>query len=194
MSRILRFWCIVAALATCRLSLAQDAAPAANPVVVITTSMGVIEAELYADKAPITVANFLKYVDAKHYDGTIYHRVIPGFMIQGGGMEASMAEKKTNAPIKNEAGNGLKNEVGTLAMARTSVVDSATSQFFINLVDNGFLNHTDNSPRGFGYCVFGKVTAGIDVVNKIAAVKTANAGPHQNVPTTPVVIQSIRRK
>ncbi len=162
-----------------------------NPMVLISTSLGDITVELDEAKAPITVKNFLSYVNDKHYDGTIFHRVIPGFMIQGGGMDKDMKEKSTKAPIKNEAGNGLKNTVGTLAMARTGVVDSATAQFFINVKDNAFLNHTDETPRGFGYAVFGKVVSGMDVVQKIEKVATANRGPHENVPTEPVIIKSM---
>lgn len=162
--------------------------------VVIETSMGNIEVELDSEKAPITVPNFLKYVEAKHYDGTIFHRVIKDFMIQGGGMDEKMGEKKTNSPIKNEAGNGLKNLRGTIAMARTSVVDSATAQFFINVVDNGFLDHKDESARGFGYAVFGKVTSGMDVVDKIRAVATGTKNGMDDVPNTPVVIKTIKKK
>lgn len=162
--------------------------------VIIETSLGNIEAELNAEKAPISVANFLKYVDKKHYDGLIFHRVISGFMIQGGGMDEKMQEKKNDAPIKNEATNGLKNDRGTLAMARTSVVDSATSQFFINTVDNGFLNHSSPDPRGYGYAVFGKVTSGMDVVDKIRAVPTGTSMGMADVPKTPVVIKTIKRK
>jgi len=161
--------------------------------VVMETSKGTIEIELDGEKAPISTENFLKYVDGKHYDGTIFHRVIPGFMVQGGGMDEKMNEKKSGEPIKNEAGNGLKNARGTLAMARTNVVDSATAQFFINTVDNDFLNHRDTSPRGFGYAVFGKVTKGMDVVDKIAGVKTDTKGMHENVPVEPVVIKSVKR-
>ncbi len=162
--------------------------------VVIETSMGNIEVELDGEKAPVTVTNFLKYVDAKHYDGTIFHRVIKDFMIQGGGMNEKMDEKKTSNPIKNEAGNGLKNMRGTIAMARTSVVDSATAQFFINVVDNGFLDHRDETPRGFGYAVFGKVTSGMDVVDKIRAVATGSKNGMDDVPNSPVVIKTIKRK
>lgn len=162
--------------------------------VVIETSLGNIEVELNSEKAPITVENFLKYVDKKHYDGTIFHRVINGFMIQGGGMDEKMSEKKTDAPIKNEATNGLLNQKGTIAMARTSVVDSATAQFFINVADNDFLNHKAPNAQQFGYAVFGKVTAGMDVVEKIKAVPTGNYQMYQDVPKTPVVIKSIRRK
>ena len=164
-----------------------------NPVVVMETSKGRIVIELYPDKAPKTVENFLAYADSGFYDGTIFHRVIPGFMIQGGGMTKGMAEKLTNPPIKNEAGNGLSNSRGTTAMARTSVVDSATSQFFINVADNPFLNHKDETPSGFGYCVFGKLTDGIDVVDSIAAVQTRTKGFHQDVPAEDVVIISVKR-
>jgi len=174
-------------------------APAAkeskNMQIVIDTSMGVITAELYSDKAPATVSNMLAYIDAKFYDATIFHRVIDGFMIQGGGFTRDMVQKKTNAPIKNEADNGLGNERGTLAMARTMIVDSATSQFFINLVDNGgHLNFKSKTDAGYGYCVFGKVIEGMDVVDKIAKTPTGFSGRHQNVPTEPVIINSIRRK
>jgi cyclophilin family peptidyl-prolyl cis-trans isomerase len=173
-------------------SKSPTASTSKAPVVVIKTSMGEIKVELAADKAPITVKNFLEYVDAKHYDGTIFHRVIPQFMIQGGGFTPDMQQKPTRAPIKNEAGNGLKNTNGTIAMARTGVVDSATSQFFINVKDNAFLDHRDETPAGFGYAVFGKVVSGMDVVKKIEAVPTSSKGSHENVPTTPVVIESIR--
>jgi cyclophilin family peptidyl-prolyl cis-trans isomerase len=168
-------------------------AAARNPVVVISTSMGTIKAELYPDKAPVTVENFLKYVDDKHYDGTIFHRVINDFMIQGGGFDDKMTEKNTRAPIKNEAANGLKNSVGMLAMARTSVPDSATAQFYINVKDNAFLDFREPSPRGIGYAVFGKVIEGMDVVQKIKAVPTGFANGMQDVPKTPVVIKSVRR-
>jgi len=163
-----------------------------NPVVVLDTSMGQIQVELDAQKAPITVQNFLSYVKKGHYDGTIFHRVIPGFMIQGGGMSAEMRERSTDRPIKNEAGNGLRNDRGTIAMARTGVVDSATAQFFINHKDNAGLDHKDETSGGFGYAVFGKVIQGMDVVDQIARVPTGNRGHHQNVPTTPVVINSVR--
>ena len=157
----------------------------------IETSMGSITLELDDAKAPVTVANFLDYAKAGHYDGTIFHRVIDGFMIQGGGFTKAMDQKPTNAPIKNEAANGLLNKRGTIAMARTMVVDSATSQFFINLVDNDFLNFRAPTPQFFGYAVFGKVTDGMDVVDKIAKVKTGNSGMHQNVPEEPVVIKKV---
>jgi len=159
-----------------------------NPVVVIKTSKGDITVELFEKEAPITVKNFLRYVEDGFYAGTIFHRVIPGFMIQGGGFDADMNQKDTHAPIKNEAENRLENKRGTLAMARTQVVDSATSQFFINLKDNAFLNHTRPTPQGFGYCVFGRVIDGMDVVDQIAGVETGRKGPHENVPVEPVEI------
>ena len=159
--------------------------------VVFETNHGTITAELDDVKAPVTVANFLAYVARGHYNGTIFHRVIDGFMIQGGGFTPDMVQKETLAPIRNEAANGLANVRGTLAMARTMVVDSATSQFFINLVDNDFLNYRGNDPRLFGYAVFGKVVAGMEVVDKIAKVRTGSAGPHQNVPVEPVVIAKV---
>jgi cyclophilin family peptidyl-prolyl cis-trans isomerase len=165
-----------------------------NPVVVISTSMGDIEAELYADKAPETVKNFIAYAEAGHYDGTVFHRVIKDFMIQGGGMTADMSQKPTKPPIKNEADNGLKNQTGTLAMARTSVPDSATSQFFINVKDNGFLDFKSKTPQGWGYAVFGKVTSGMDVVRKIENVPTTSKGMHQDVPSEPVTIKSVTVK
>jgi len=156
-------------------------------MVVLHTSMGDITIELSPDKAPISVQNFLQYVDDGFFDGTIFHRVIDGFMIQGGGFTEKMVQKPTRDPIKNEAKNGLKNIRGSLAMARTNVVDSATSQFFINLVDNDFLDH---SPRNFGYAVFGKVVKGMDVVDAIAHVPKGRSGPHGDVPVEAVVIQS----
>ncbi|MBW4008411.1 peptidylprolyl isomerase [Moraxella sp. 179-F 1C4 NHS] len=158
------------------------------PYVELETTMGNIVIELNQEKAPNTVANFLAYVKSGHYDGTIFHRVIDGFMIQGGGMDANMTEKSTNAPIQNEADNGLKNEVGTIAMARTSDPHSATAQFFINVKDNSFLNFSGKNPQGWGYAVFGKVTEGMDIVNKIKGVPTGKYGFHADVPTTPVVI------
>lgn len=169
-------------------------AAAKAPMVVISTSMGDIEVELDEAKAPISVKNFLSYVDEKFYDGTIFHRVIPDFMIQGGGMLPDMSQKPNKAPIKNEAANGLKNLRGTLAMARTNVPDSATSQFFINHRDNAFLDFKGPSPQDIGYAVFGKVTAGMEVVDKIAKVPTKNSGPHGDVPVEPVLIKSIHRK
>ena len=152
------------------------------------TNHGVITLELDAAKAPATVENFLKYVKAGHFDNTIFHRVIDGFMIQGGGFEPGMKQKPTQSPVKNEADNGLKNDKYTIAMARTSDPHSATAQFFINVADNGFLNHTAPNAQGWGYCVFGKVTAGTDVVDKIKGVGTGNRGMHQNVPTDDVII------
>jgi len=201
---------IVAGLLICASAGAQT--------IEIETSMGNITAELYADKAPKTVANFLQYVKDKHYDGTIFHRVIPTFMIQGGGMTPSMVEKPTRAPVPHEGRaalqKGLKNSAGTLAMARTNVPDSASSQFFINVKDNDFLDPTllpEGDPVTFnyrgqmvtapraqalaataGYTVFGKVTKGLDVVEKIKAVPTGSAGPHQDVPVTPVIIISVK--
>jgi cyclophilin family peptidyl-prolyl cis-trans isomerase len=159
-----------------------------NPVVLLQTSMGDITLELDAEKAPQTVENFLSYVREGFYDGTLFHRVIDGFMIQGGGLTADMKSKKTRSPIKNEADNGLKNEVGTIAMARTQVVDSATSQFFINTADNEFLNHQGKTPAGYGYAVFGRVTVGMETVQAIAKVPTGSAGMHQDVPRQPVTI------
>jgi peptidyl-prolyl cis-trans isomerase A (cyclophilin A) len=165
-------------------------APAANPKVLLKTSQGDITIELYPAKAPLTVKNILDYVEAKFYDGLIFHRVIPNFMIQCGGMDAEMHQKTGNAPIKNEAGNGLKNVRGSVAMARTNVVDSATSQFFVNLKDNAFLNYKNDSPEGFGYCVFGKVVAGMDVVDAIAKVPTVSKRGHGDVPLAPITILS----
>ncbi len=160
-----------------------------NPRVRLETNKGVIVLELEPEKAPITVENFLRYVREGFYDGTIFHRVIPNFMIQGGGFTAAMEKKGTHPPIKNEAGNGLHNLRGTIAMARTSQVDSANSQFFINVVDNPYLDHRDNSPRGYGYCVFGKVVEGMDVVDAIAKVKTGVAHGMRDVPVEPVIIK-----
>jgi len=159
--------------------------------VTMETTMGTITLELDDAKAPVTVANFVQYAKDGHYDGTIFHRVIDGFMIQGGGFTKDMNQKKTREPIRNEAMNGLKNLRGTIAMARTMVVDSATSQFFINLVDNAFLDFQQPTPQGFGYAVFGKVTDGLEVVDKIAKVKTGFAGPHQNVPEEAIVIRKV---
>ena len=164
-----------------------------NPVVLLETTSGDILVELYPDKAPETVANFLKYVDDGFYNNTIIHRVIPGFMIQGGGLTARMQQKDTSAPIKNEADNGLKNDRGTIAMARTMDPHSATAQFFINLVDNDFLNFQAPSGNGWGYCVFGRVTEGMDVVDKIAKVKTTTVGMYQDVPSDLVVITGASR-
>ena len=172
---------------------ATNAVSAANPVVVLETSMGTIKIELYEDKAPVTVKNILSYVDKKHYDGTIFHRVIKDFMVQGGGFDKDQKERKTEPPIKNESANGLKNERGTVAMARTRVADSATSQFFINTKDNAFLDKA-NAQDGVGYCVFGRVIDGMDVVEKIRATKTAGKGIFDSdVPVEDVVIKSLKR-
>ena len=160
-------------------------------MVEMVTSKGVIKLELDAEKAPITVANFLEYVKSGHFEGTIFHRVIPGFVIQGGGLQSGMREKPTNAPIENEADNGLKNLTGTICMARTNDPHSATSQFFINLKDNSFLDHTGKNAQGWGYAVFGKVTEGMDLVEAIAAVRTGNAGYHQDVPVEDIVIEKV---
>ena len=165
-------------------------AAAANPEVELKTSMGTITLELYADKAPKTVENFLQYVKDGHFKGTIFHRVIPGFMIQGGGFTVDFAQKKTRAPVQNEANNGVRNDVGTIAMARTSDPNSATAQFFINVNDNQPLNF---APGNAGYAVFGKVVKGMDVVKKIESVETGNGPPpHQNVPRKPVIIEDAR--
>jgi len=185
-------WLVVIAGALC-LSLAGSGVRAGegkNPVVLMSTSLGDIKIELNEAKAPVTVKNFLAYVNSKFYDGTIFHRVIPGFMIQGGGFDKDMKQKPTNAPIKNEADNGLKNDAGTIAMARTGDPNSATAQFFINVVDNAGLNRP--KPDGFGYAVFGKVIDGMDVVHKIEHVKTTTKMPYQNVPVETVIIKTVR--
>ncbi len=161
--------------------------------IVFETSKGTITAELWADKSPKTVENFLAYVDDGFFDGLVFHRVIPGFMVQGGGMNADMQPKSGKAPIENEAATDVKNDRGTLAMARTNDPHSATSQFFINLVDNDFLNFSSATMQGFGYCVFGKVTDGMDVVDAIAQVPTGNVGMHGDVPLEPVTITSAKR-
>ena len=160
------------------------------PVVELDTSMGAIVIELNEEKAPKTVENFLNYVKSGHYDGTIFHRIIDDFMIQGGGMDAEMNEKATNAPVENEADNGLKNDAGTIAMARTQDPHSATSQFFVNVKDNDFLNHSGKNMQGWGYTVFGKVTSGMDVIEKMRGVPTGRFGMHADVPKEPVVINS----
>jgi len=182
----LKLWLI----AICSMLVIQGEA---DMMVLIKTTKGDIQVELDEKNAPITTKNFLNYVDKKHYDGTVFHRVIDGFMIQGGGMTKDMKDKSTDAPIKNEANNGLKNDVGTIAMARTNVVDSATSQFFINVNNNDFLNYRGNNPAQYGYCVFGKVVKGMDVVNAIKKVKTHNSGMHQNVPVEAIEIITIER-
>ncbi len=187
-----RAW--LALLAAITLWTAQAAVLAAdsNPVVRMQTNMGVIVMELNRDKAPKTVDNFLRYVEDGFYDGTIFHRVIKGFMVQGGGYTGDYRKKPARAPVANEADNGLKNERGTVAMARTSDPHSATAQFFINVVDNDFLNHRDPTPRGWGYTVFGRVTEGMDVVDKIRNVQTGSGGPFgKDVPRTPVVIEKM---
>ncbi len=179
---------IIALIMTAALTVGQAARAeeiAENAKVIFSTTLGSFMIELYPDKAPITVKNFLAYVDAEFFDNTIFHRVIPGFMIQGGGFTEPMQKKPNNPPIKNEAKNGLKNKRGTLSMARTGVVDSATSQFFVNLKDNAFLDH---GTRDYGYAVFGRVIAGMEVIDKIAVVPT-----YRNVPKTSVVIKSARR-
>jgi cyclophilin family peptidyl-prolyl cis-trans isomerase len=175
---------------------AQAAAPAkaaattgAEPVVVMKTSLGEVQIKLFKDKAPVSVANFLAYVNKKFYDGTIFHRIIPTFMVQGGGYTPDMTKKPTGAPIKNEAQNGLKNARGTLAMARTADPNSATAQFFINVADNDFLNYTAPNPAGWGYCVFGKVVDGMTVVDRIKGVPTGTRAGHKDVPLTEVLIE-----
>lgn len=179
------------AMATLLLGLLTAPAQAQNPQVEFRTSAGNFTLELYPDKAPRTVANFLQYVKEGHYKGTIFHRVIDGFMVQGGGFDRSMREKPTRAPIDNEAGNGLRNDVGTIAMARTNAPHSASAQFFINVVNNDSLNFREPTPSGYGYAVFGKVTRGMDVVMKMTKVATGNAGQHQNVPLKPIVIDDV---
>ena len=180
------------------LFLAIPVAWAQNPRVEFKTSMGSFALELYADKAPKTVANFIQYVNSGFYNGTVFHRVIDGFMIQGGGFELGMREKTTRAPIENEAGlalkAGLKNELGTVAMARTPNPNSATAQFFINVKDNGFLDYREPSPRGFGYAVFGRVVEGMDTVLRISKAPTATVEQHQNVPQRPITIESVTLK
>lgn len=174
------------------LILTLSNAYAANPKVRMETSMGEVIFELNAEKAPVTVANFLRYVQDGKYDGTIFHRVIKGFMNQGGGFTAQYDKVDTYEPIKNEADNGLKNKRGTIAMARTSDPDSATNQFFINTVDNAFLDHSAKTQRGWGYCVFGEVVEGMDVMDRISQVKTGAGGPFsQDAPKTPVVIEKV---
>ena len=177
--------CVFAAI------LAAPPAAAQNPVVVIETSLGDITAELDRRNAPVSVANFLAYAESGFYDGTVFHRVIRGFMIQGGGMTADLQRKETRAPIRNEATNGLSNDRGTLAMARTNVVDSATAQFFINTVDNPGLNNRGTDPGSYGYAVFGRVTDGLDVVDRIEGVSTGRRGPFNDVPNETVEILSV---
>jgi peptidyl-prolyl cis-trans isomerase A (cyclophilin A)/peptidyl-prolyl cis-trans isomerase B (cyclophilin B) len=174
-------------------SLAVGAADAANPQVEMRTSMGTVVIELYPDQAPLTVDNFLKYVNDRHYDRTVFHRVIPGFMIQGGGFGPDFSEKPARWPVRNEAANGLRNEAGTIAMARTPEPHSATAQFFINVADNESLDFRFPTQEGYGYCVFGKVVKGMDVVNRIVKVRTGpGPAPHANVPVKPVIIEQAR--
>ena len=186
---------IIATLIVFGVVLAAGAAdkPVGNPKVVLDTSKGKIILELYLQKAPETVVNFLSYVDANFYDGTIFHRVIPNFMLQGGGFTSDMKRKPGKGPIKNEADRGLKNDRGTIAMARTGDPHSATAQFFINTVNNGFLNHKNKTLPGWGYAAFGKVIEGMDVVDAISAVKTTKRGMYGDVPVEPVVITTARR-
>ena len=186
---------VVAVMAMVQLSFAveKQTMKALKHRVVMETSEGAITIELWADKAPETVKNFLRYADEKFYDGTIFHRVIDNFMIQGGGFGADMSRKDSHQPIKNEAASELKNDRGTIAMARTSDIHSATCQFFINLKDNDFLNHSDNTAQGFGYAVFGKVIKGMEVVDRIGKTKTTSFGPNSDVPAKPVIIKSVKR-
>jgi peptidyl-prolyl cis-trans isomerase A (cyclophilin A)/peptidyl-prolyl cis-trans isomerase B (cyclophilin B) len=178
---------------TLALALPAATAGASNPQVEMRTNMGTIVIELYPDKAPLTVENFLQYVKDGHYAGTLFHRVIPGFMIQGGGFDAQFKEKPTRKPIRNEAANGLRNEVGTIAMARTAEPHSATSQFFINVAENRSLDFRYPTQEGYGYAVFGKVVKGMDVVRRIEKTPTGpGPAPHANVPVKPVVIESVR--
>ncbi len=184
----------ILAFALCLSTLVTTAA-AASPVVELRTNRGVIAIELAVDAAPASVENFLRHVDAGAYDGTIFHRVIPGFMVQGGGFDADFKERTAGTPIRNEAGNGLPNVRGTVAMARTSDPHSARMQFFVNVADNDFLNHTSETPRGWGYAVFGKVVDGMDVVDAIAALPTGSAGPFaEDAPLQPVIIQRAVRR
>jgi len=191
MKRYLVGLAAAAALLTLTVGLACAQNKKGNPVVVLETSKGIIEVELNEAKAPISSKNFLDYVDSHFFDGLIFHRVIDNFMIQGGGFTADMAQKSGKPPIENEAGNGLTNDKYTLAMARTSVVNSATSQFFINAKDNPFLNHKDDTPQGFGYAVFGKVVEGMDVVDAINAVPTGVVNGMNDVPVTTILIRSV---
>jgi peptidyl-prolyl cis-trans isomerase B (cyclophilin B) len=192
MARLLKLILLVPFLLM-NLSAAEKGKMTDTVKVELETNYGKIVLELDQKKAPVTVKNFLGYVEKGHYNGTIFHRVIDNFMIQGGGFKKDMSQKKTDAPIKNEANNGLTNEVGTVAMARTNVVDSATAQFFINVKDNSFLNHKNESPSGYGYAVFGRVVEGMSIVNKIKGVRTKNVGGYQNVPETPIEIKSAKK-
>jgi peptidyl-prolyl cis-trans isomerase B (cyclophilin B) len=191
------FWKLHFAVMALLITFSQGAAmekKAGNPVVILETSMGDITVELYEKSAPKTVANFLGYVKAGFFTDTIFHRVIKGFMIQGGGLTADMKQKPTQQPVENEAANGEKNLRGTIAMARTSEIHSATSQFFINTVDNSFLDHRAKTREGFGYCVFGKVIAGMDAVDKIESSPTGTTGMYRDAPTVPVIIKNVRLK
>jgi len=185
----MRAFLLTVILAISSITCAQD-----NPVVVMETNKGTITIELFVDKAPITVENFLRYTDNNFFDELVFHRVINGFMIQGGGFSSEMVQKSTYDPIKNEARADVPNNRGTLAMARTSVVDSATAQFFINLADNSNLNHTSETQRGFGYAVFGQVIEGMDVVDTIAVVPTGTVRSFGDVPNEPILINSVRRR
>ena len=189
------YWCVglFALLCACQ-PQPKEESKMPNPVVTMRTNQGDVEIELFADKAPITVENFLRYVDEKHYHNTVFHRVINGFMVQGGGMSADMVEKTTHAPIQNEASNGLSNKTGTIAMARTSDVHSATAQFFINVADNDFLDYRSPTPSGYGYCVFGKVTKGMEVVDKIKTAETSTKKGHQDVPIKTVEILEVYKR
>ncbi len=191
---VLTFCCALAMQSIARADEEQAVEQSKNPVVIMKTSEGTIKIELWADKAPATVKNFLEYVDEGFYDGTIFHRVIDNFMIQGGGFTPEMKQKSPHPPVKNEASAELRNDTGTIAMARTNEVNSATSQFFINVVNNNSLNHMDETPPGFGYAVFGKVMDGMDVVNKIKKVPTTRVSMFQDVPAKPVVIESVKRE
>jgi len=184
----------MAALLALAVGMAGAQTKKVNPVVVLETSKGNIEIELNPDKAPVTAQNFLWYVDNKFYDGLIFHRVIAGFMVQGGGFTPEMSQKSGKPVIENEAGNGLTNDKYTVAMARTNVVNSATSQFFINVADNAFLNHKNDTPQGFGYCVFGKVVKGTEVVDAIGKVKTGTKNGMNDVPVEPVTLKKAYRK
>jgi peptidyl-prolyl cis-trans isomerase B (cyclophilin B) len=194
---IMKFFFILGAAAClfgCQTQSKETTKAMANPNVIIKTNLGDIQVELFADKAPLTVNNFLRYVDEKHYHQTIFHRVIDGFMIQGGGMTADMKPKPTHESIFNEADNQLSNKRGTIAMARTSEVHSSTAQFFINVVDNNFLDYRNSTPSGYGYCVFGKVTSGMDIVDKIKNSQTATKKGLQDVPVETIEIKEILRK
>jgi len=168
-------------------------APSGHVLVLMKTSMGDVKIDLNSAKAPISVKNFMQYVDSGFYNGTIFHRVIPGFMVQGGGFKSGLRKKRAGSPIRNEAGNGLTNDVGTIAMARTSAPDSATAQFFINVNNNTSLNHRSNNPSGYGYAVFGKVVSGMDVINRIVMARTTTRSGYRNVPVDDIVIKSVSK-